>query len=144
MKTVVQRVLSASVSVNGKVVSKIDKGYLVLVGIENGDCVQDVEKIANKLAALRIFSDENDKINLSIQDVGGSILAVSQFTLCADASHGNRPNFIKAAPPQQAKELFDKFTQFLRNKGIEVKEGLFGEHMLVALENDGPFTICLP
>lgn len=143
MKIVVQRVSHASVNVNGNVVSKIGKGYLALVGIERNDESAEIFKKADKLCALRIFSDEQGRTNLSLSDVGGEILAVSQFTLCGDASHGNRPSFINAMPHEDAKILFDKFISRIKQNGISVQTGIFREDMKVELLNDGPFTIIL-
>lgn len=141
MKIVVQRVAHASVEVNKKIVSKIGKGYLALVGIEKGDEEKDVLKKADKICLLRIFSDEEGKTNLSLSDVGGEILAVSQFTLCGDASHGNRPSFINAMPHEEAKGLFEKFVLRIKENNIPVQTGVFREDMKVELLNDGPFTI---
>ncbi len=113
MKIIIQRVLNASVEVNGDVTGKIGKGYLVLLGVGQGDTQADAQRIAEKMINLRIFSDENDKINLSLKDVGGELLIVSQFTLYADCRKGNRPNFINAAKPDQANELYEYITQYL-------------------------------
>lgn len=143
MKIVVQRVCHASVKVKDKIVSEIGQGFLALVGIEVQDTEKDIIKKADKLCALRIFSDENDKTNLSLKDVGGEILAVSQFTLCGDASHSNRPNFVNAMKPDEARELFKLFVERISSNGIAVKTGVFREHMHVELINDGPFTIIL-
>lgn len=143
MKIVVQRVTRASVEVGGEIVSKIGKGYLALVGIERGDSEADVLKKADKLCSLRIFSDNDGKTNLSLKDVGGEILAVSQFTLCGDASHGNRPSFVGAMPHQEAQPLFEKFIERIKNNGVPVSTGIFREDMKVELVNDGPFTIIL-
>ncbi len=143
MKIVVQRVCHASVKVEDKIVSEIGKGFLALVGIEAQDTEKDIIKKADKLCVLRIFSDENGKTNLSLKDVGGEILAVSQFTLCADASHSNRPNFVNAMKPDEAKELFKLFVERIASNSIAVKTGIFREHMQVELLNDGPFTIIL-
>lgn len=143
MKIVVQRVANASVSVAGEKVSKIDRGYLALVGIEKGDSEADIIKKADKLCALRIFSDSEGKTNLSLRDVGGEILAVSQFTLCGDASHGNRPSFVMAMAHEDAKILFEKFISRIKQNEIPVQTGIFREDMKVELVNDGPFTIIL-
>lgn len=143
MKIIVQRVTHASVEVNGKIVSSIKKGYLALVGIEKDDCLETIIKKADKLCALRIFSDGNGKTNLSLRDVGGEILAVSQFTLCGDASHGNRPSFVAAMPHEEAKVLFEKFVDRIAQNNIPVQTGVFREDMKVELLNDGPFTIIL-
>lgn len=141
MKIVVQRVTRASVKVDGKIVSSIKRGYLALVGIERGDTEADVLKKADKLCALRIFSDSEGKTNLSLKDVGGEILAVSQFTLCGDASHGNRPSFVAAMPHEEAQPLFEKFVERIKYNQIPVSTGIFREDMKVELVNDGPFTI---
>lgn len=143
MKVVVQRVDRASVSVDKKVVSKIGKGFLVLVGIEEGDSAEMVIKKANKVAGLRIFSDQNGKTNLSLADVGGEVLAVSQFTLCADCSHGFRPSFAAAMGVDGANKLFEMFVKQIEKEGIKVQTGVFGAHMSVCLKNNGPFTIIL-
>lgn len=142
MKIVIQRVLSASVVINKKEFSKISQGYLLLVGLENGDNEEVVEKMATKVINIRINSDNNDKTNLSIVDIGGEILSVSQFTLCAKID-GRRPSFSNALNPIDAKRLYFFFNQCLREHNIEVKEGEFQEHMEVNLCNDGPFTIIL-
>lgn len=143
MRCVIQRVSRASVAVKGKEVSKIGRGYLILVGVEDGDVEKDMRYCAEKVAGLRVFEDENEKMNLSIEDVGGEILAVSQFTLMADTRHGRRPSFITAARPEVADPLYKAFCQALRDKGIAVGEGVFQAHMDVALVNDGPVTILL-
>jgi len=143
MKVLVQKVLSASVSVAGKVVSNIDNGYLLFVGIEKGDNKQQADYLAKKVANLRIFTDENDKMNLSIKDTGGEILAVSQFTLAADVSRGNRPGFETAALPDDAQKLYEYFVEKLKTFDIEVKTGIFQADMKVALINDGPCTFLL-
>lgn len=143
MKVLVQKVLSASVSVAGKVVSNIDNGYLLFVGIEKGDNEQQADYLAKKVANLRIFTDENDKMNLSIKDTVGEILAVSQFTLAADVSRGNRPGFETAALPDDAQKLYEYFVEKLKTFDIEVKTGIFQADMKVALINDGPCTFLL-
>ncbi len=143
MKTVIQRVNHASVKVDGEVTGSIEKGFLILFGAEPEDTDEDCTKLAEKISKLRIFEDENGKTNLSIKDVGGDILSVSQFTLLADCSHGNRPSFIGAAKPDEANRLYEKFNSELRLRGIKVETGVFGAHMIVELENDGPFTIVL-
>ena len=143
MKVVLQRVSSASVSVNGEVCGKIEKGYLLLLGIGEGDTEADCRRIADKIINLRIFSDENDKINLSLEQVGGEILIVSQFTLYADCRKGNRPNFILAAKPDTAKKLYEYFADYCRSKGKHVETGIFGADMKVNILNDGPFTVIL-
>lgn len=143
MKTVIQRVSQASVAVNGEIRGSIGMGYLVLLGIAAEDTKETVERVVKKLLALRIFADENDKTNLSIRDVGGSLLVVSQFTLCADTRHGNRPSFTTAAPPALAEELYKYFIDLCRREIPQVEHGIFGAHMEVSLVNDGPFTILL-
>ncbi len=143
MKVLVQKVLSASVSVAGKVVSNIDNGYLLFVGIEKGDNEQQADYLAKKVANLLILTDENDKMNLSIKDTGGEILAVSQFTLAADVSRGNRPGFETAALPDDAQKLYEYFVEKLKTFDIEVKTGIFQADMKVALINDGPCTFLL-
>lgn len=143
MRCVVQKVTRASVSVAGELVSSIGNGFLVLVGVEEGDTDKDMQYCADKLCGLRIFEDENDKLNLSLQDVGGSMLLVSQFTLLADARHGRRPSFIKAARPEDADPMFQKLVDTIAARGIPVSTGKFRTHMHVELVNDGPCTILL-
>lgn len=143
MRLVVQKVSQSSVKVADKVVGKINKGYLVLVGITDGDNETIVEKMADKLVNLRIFEDENDKLNLSLLDVHGSILSISQFTLYANCKKGRRPSFIEAAKPDVSSPLYDYFNMQLENKGINVERGLFGAMMEVSLINEGPVTIIL-
>ncbi|HWS30780.1 MAG TPA: D-aminoacyl-tRNA deacylase [Clostridia bacterium] len=142
MRAVVQRVSSAQVTVNGRVTGSIEKGYLVLLGIEEDDTAADLDYIAEKLIGLRIFEDAAGKMNLSITDVGGAILLVSQFTLLGDARHGRRPSFIRAARPEQAIPLYEAAVQKLK-ESVRVETGEFGAHMDVALVNDGPVTILL-
>ena len=142
MRLVVQRVARASVTVNNKVVGKIDKGLMVLVGIKNGDTEKEADYLAKKLVNLRIFEDENEKMNLSVQDVKGKLLLVSQFTLYGDASEGNRPSFIEAAKPEEANKLYEYFCNKCNEK-VEVQKGIFRAHMEVELINDGPVTILL-
>ncbi|MCD7810762.1 MAG: D-tyrosyl-tRNA(Tyr) deacylase [Ruminococcus sp.] len=143
MRIVLQRVLSASVSVDGRVCGKIGKGYLVLLGVGEGDTEAECRRLADKIINLRIFSDENDKINLSLEQVGGELLIVSQFTLYADCRKGNRPNFVQAAKPDAAERLYDYFVEYCRLKGKHVETGIFGADMRVELLNDGPFTVIL-
>lgn len=143
MRCVVQRVSRASVSVDGEVVGKIDGGYMVLVGAEEGDTSVDAAYCAEKIVALRVFEDENDKMNRSVKDVGGSVLMVSQFTLLADARHGRRPSFIRAARPEQAEPLFEECCRRVAELGVLVQTGRFRTHMEVSLVNDGPVTILL-
>lgn len=143
MKAVIQRVLQAGVVVDNVSRASIGPGYLVLLGIAAEDTRETVERVVKKLLALRIFADENGKTNLSIRDVGGSLLIVSQFTLCADTRHGNRPSFTTAASPALAEELYEYFIALCRREIAQVEHGLFGAHMEVTLTNDGPFTILL-
>lgn len=143
MRIVLQRVLEASVEVDGNTVGSIGKGYLALLGVGEGDTKADAERLAAKMVNLRIFSDENDKINLSLSDVGGELLVVSQFTLYADCRKGNRPNFTQAAKPDAANELYEYFTEMCREKVPVVQTGIFGADMKVSLVNDGPFTVIL-
>lgn len=143
MKAVIQRVLSASVRVDGTVVGSIGRGYLVLLGVMQGDTKAEADRILKKMIGLRIFPDENGKINLSLSDVGGELLVVSQFTLCADTRKGNRPSFVNAAPPQAAEELYEYFAAEAAKSVPVVSKGRFGADMKVELVNDGPFTIIL-
>ena len=143
MKLVIQRVSEAGVTVDGELVSSIGKGYLVFFGAGEGDVKADAERLANKMINLRIFSDENDKINLSLENVGGELLIVSQFTLYADCRKGNRPNFTSAAKPDEAEALYEYFIDICRQKVPVVKTGIFGADMKVNMINDGPFTIIL-
>ena len=143
MRLVVQKVSQSSVKMEGEIVGAIDKGYMVLVGITNGDDELLVEKMVDKLVNLRIFEDENDKLNLSLLDVGGSVLSISQFTLYANCKKGRRPSFIDAAKPDISSPLYDFFNKKLEEKGINVERGVFGAMMEVSLINDGPVTIIL-
>ncbi len=143
MKVLVQKVLSASVEVDGQKVADIGNGLLLFVGVEKDDTTAAADYLAKKAANLRIFTDENDKMNLSVQDVGGAVLAVSQFTLAADVSRGNRPGFETAARPQEAEPLYEYFVTQLRGYGLEVQTGIFQADMKVALINDGPCTFLL-
>ncbi|MBR2411858.1 MAG: D-tyrosyl-tRNA(Tyr) deacylase [Clostridia bacterium] len=142
MKAVIQRVLSADVRVDGKTVGKIEKGLLVLLGVMEGDTEREAALMASKISKLRIFEDENEKMNLSVLDVGGSVLSVSQFTLCADVKKGNRPSFTPSAAPDTANELYEKFNGYLLSEGVKtVEKGIFAADMKVSLINDGPVTI---
>ena len=143
MRLVVQKVSQSSVKIEGEIVGAIDKGYMVLVGITNGDDELLVEKMVDKLVNLRIFEDENDKLNLSLLDVGGSVLSISQFTLYANCKKGRRPSFIDADKPDISSPLYDFFNKKLEEKGINVERGVFGAMMEVSLINDGPVTIIL-
>lgn len=143
MRCVIQRVLRASVDVAGETVGKIDNGFLVLLGAEDGDTEQDAKYCADKVAGLRVFEDANDKMNLSLSDVGGSVLLVSQFTLLADARHGRRPDFFRAARPEVAEPLCVRVQEMLEAHGLKVETGRFRTHMEVSLVNDGPVTILL-
>lgn len=143
MKIVIQRVERASVSVEGKVCGEIGKGFLVLLGVGKEDSEKDCERLAAKLLSLRIFADENGKTNLSLRDVGGSLLIISQFTLYADCRKGNRPNFLMAGAPDEAERLYEYFTDICKKEIPIVQTGIFGADMKVELLNDGPFTIIL-
>ena len=144
MKLVVQRVLNAQVDVDGKTVGKIDKGFMVLCGITHEDTEKEADVLARKLCNLRVFEDENCKMNLSLKDVGGELLIISQFTLYADTmSSGNRPSFIAAARPEKAEPLYEYFLEKCRQENIKVEKGIFGADMKVSLVNDGPVTIIL-
>lgn len=143
MRAVVQRVDRANVTVDGSITGSVQKGLLVLLGVAEGDTDKDLSYIVDKVTGLRIFEDENEKMNLSVQDVGGEILAVSQFTLCGDCRKGKRPSFDKAAKPDIANEYYERFVAACREKGIHVETGVFRAHMLVELVNNGPVTILL-
>ncbi len=143
MRIVLQRVSYASVDVDGKRIAAIGPGLLLLVGIGAGDSDIDLVKTSRKIVDLRIFEDEAHKMNRSLRDIGGAVLAVSQFTLYADVSKGRRPSFVSAAPPELAEPLFDAFVRALRAEGMDVQTGEFGAHMTVRLENDGPVTLTL-
>ena len=143
MKLVVQRVKKAEVKVDGNIIGKIDKGFLVLIGIKVGDTKEQADYLVKKLCNLRVFSDENDKMNLSIKDVKGKLLIVSQFTLYGDCSQGNRPSFIEAARPEEANPLYEYFCNQCELNNIEVQKGIFGADMKVELINDGPVTIII-
>ena len=141
MKIILQKVKKASVSVENKVVGSIDKGYCLLVGVHKESTEEDAKYLAKKVAQARLFEDKNDKINLSLKDVGGSILSVSQFTLYADTKKGNRPSFTSAAGAEKANKLYEKFNKFLREEGVTVETGIFQTMMEVNIVNDGPVTI---
>ena len=143
MKAVIQRVLSASVSVNGKEVGSINRGVLILLGVAQEDASTDLDYMVTKTVGLRIFKDEHANMNLSIKDVGGEALVVSQFTLCAETNKGRRPSFIAAAPPEIAYNMYQQYCKKLREENLSVQTGQFGSMMEVKLINDGPVTIVL-
>ena len=143
MRVVLQRVAHASVTVEEKVIGKIQRGFLLLVGVTHDDVIEDMEYLVRKIVQMRIFEDEEGKLNRSIQDIGGEILSVSQFTLYAETKKGNRPSFSKAAPGDVAIEMFEQFNGLLRETGVPVETGQFGADMKVELLNDGPVTILL-
>lgn len=143
MKLVVQRVKKAKVEVDKKIVGSIDKGFLVLLGVTHTDNEQIADYLVKKLCNLRVFKDDNDKMNLSIKDINGKLLIVSQFTLYADCNKGNRPAFVNAAKPEIANKLYEYFCNKCKENGIEVQKGIFGANMQVSLLNDGPVTIIL-
>lgn len=143
MRAVIQRVSSASVTVDHEVVGHIERGFVVLLGITTHDTVDDVEYVANKLIGLRVFEDDDGKMNRSITDVGGSMLVISQFTLFGDCRKGRRPSFIEAARPEVARPLYERLVEELRAQGVPTKTGVFQTHMDVALVNDGPVTLLL-
>ena len=143
MRLIVQRVSSASCEVDGKITGKIDDGFMVLCGITHNDTKENADFLAKKLCNLRVFEDENEKMNLNIKQIGGKLLVISQFTLYADTSQGNRPSFINAAKPDYANELYEYFMERCRAEGLEVEKGIFGAHMNISLVNSGPVTIML-
>ena len=143
MRAVIQRVERASVSVEGEIRGQVGAGFLVLIGVEEGDGDADFKYIADKVPNLRVFEDDQGKMNRSLMDVGGEVLAVSQFTLLGDARGGRRPSFIAAARPETADSMYERLVAEWRARGIRVETGVFGAHMKVALVNDGPVTILL-
>ncbi len=144
MKAVIQRVTECTVTVDGQIVGQIGQGFLILLGVEAGDTEKEAQKLAVKAAGLRIFTDENDKMNLSLTDIGGAVLVVSNFTLCANCRKGRRPNFEAAARPETAEPLYEYFCRCMKEQGIaQVEKGVFGGDMKVSLLNDGPVTILL-
>ena len=143
MKLVVQRVKNADVEVEGKCVGKIEKGFLVLLGVTHEDTKKEADYLVKKLCNLRVFEDENEKMNLGLKDVGGKLLIISQFTLYADCNSGNRPSFVQAAKPEIAKPLYEYFCEECEKQGVQVERGIFGADMKVSLLNDGPVTIIL-
>ncbi|QGH35073.1 D-tyrosyl-tRNA(Tyr) deacylase [Gracilibacillus salitolerans] len=143
MKVVLQRAKDASVIVNDEVVGQIENGYVALVGVTHNDTEEDVDYLVNKTINLRIFEDENQKMNLSLRDIGGGVLSISQFTLYGDVRKGRRPNFMEAAKPDYAEKLYELYNQKLRAEGIQVETGQFGANMNVTLTNNGPVTMTL-
>lgn len=143
MRTVIQRVSHASVEIDGRINGEIGKGFLILAGICDADTEDIVRRMAEKISRMRIFEDENGKMNLSLAQVGGEVLSISQFTLYADCRKGNRPGFDKAGKPEFAEKMYLYFNDVLRQQGLRVEEGIFGADMKVSLLNDGPVTICL-
>lgn len=143
MRVVIQKSLESSVSVDGKIIGSIDKGFVLLVGITDQDTMENVQYCARKVAKMRLFEDENDKINLSLNEVDGKILSISQFTLYANTKKGNRPSFTDAAAPDKANRLYHEFNELLRAEGFQVETGEFGAMMQVSILNDGPVTILL-
>ncbi|MDT8861534.1 D-aminoacyl-tRNA deacylase [Alkalihalobacillus sp. MEB130] len=141
MRVVLQRTKESSVSVNGEIIGQINVGLTLLVGITHDDTIDDIEYVADKIVNLRIFEDDDGKMNHSLKDVNGQILSISQFTLYGDCKKGRRPNFMNAAKPDVAKQLYDQFNEELRNKGMDVQTGEFGAMMDVSLVNDGPVTL---
>ena len=143
MKLIIQRVANAQVEVENKIIGSIGKGFLVLLGVTHEDTTENADNLVKKLLNLRIFPDENYKMNLSLKDVNGELLVVSQFTLYADCHKGNRPSFVEAAKPEQANKLYEYFVEKCRKENVTVQTGEFGAHMKVSLLNDGPVTIIL-
>lgn len=143
MKAVIQRVLEANVTVDGKETGRCGHGYMILLGAAKGDTREDAELLLKKIAGLRIFTDENGKMNLSVKDICGEMLIISQFTLLANYKHGNRPDFLEAAPPDEARALYEYFVELAKGEVSHVGTGVFGAHMEVSLVNDGPVTIVM-
>ena len=143
MRAVVQRVTYSSVEVDGVIVGEINEGFNVLLGISKDDTEEDMKYIKDKLINLRVFSDENDKMNLSLLDIKGELLLISQFTLYGDARKGRRPNFMNALGGEEAKKFYDKFIEIMKETGLKVETGIFGADMKVDIKNDGPVTILL-
>lgn len=143
MRAVIQRVRESSVLVDGKIVGESGKGYMILLGVVKGDTQKEAELLARKTASLRVFEDEKGKMNKSVLDIGGEILAISQFTLCADCKKGNRPSFTDSEEPENANRLYEFYCEELKKNGVRrVEKGIFGADMKVSLINDGPVTIC--
>ncbi len=144
MKAVIQRVSRCTVTVDGNTAGSIETGFLILLGVEKDDTRTEAEKLASKISGLRVFTDENDKMNLSLSDIDGSVLVVSNFTLCADCRHGKRPDFMNAARPETAEPLYEYFCGYMKELGIKkVERGIFGADMKVELLNDGPVTLII-
>ena len=143
MRVIVQRVKEASVHVDGDMINHIGVGYLLLVGLKKGDRLEDIEYMAKKIKKLRIFSDQDDKMNLNINQVNGQVLSISQFTIYGDARKQNRPGFTRAMPFKEAEVMYAKFNQCMKDEGLDVKDGVFGGNMKVSLINDGPVTLIL-
>lgn len=143
MKIVVQRVKEASVKVEGKIVGEVSEGLMLLIGVDETDETNDADWLIKKIIDLRIFSDENGKMNLSVKDISGEILCISQFTLISDYKKGNRPSYIKAAKPEKAIPLFEYFKEEIKTSGLKIESGIFGADMKVSLLNDGPVTLVL-
>lgn len=143
MKAVLQRVKNARVDVDGVTVGKCEEGLMILLGVANGDCEEDARLLATKICNLRIFNDENDKMNLSVKNIDGEALVISQFTLMANYKHGNRPDFLDSAPPDEANRLYEYFVSIMSAELRHVEKGIFGAHMEVGLVNDGPVTIVM-
>lgn len=143
MKVLLQRVSGASVAIGGELVARIGRGLVVFVGVADGDAEKDIDYLVSKIVGLRIFADDNGKFNLSVRDISGQLLLVSQFTLLADTRKGRRPSFTRAAPPAEAARLFDQFVARARASGLGVQTGRFQAHMQVEIHNDGPVTIML-
>ena len=143
MKAVIQRVAHASVAVDGNTVGSCGEGYMILLGVAEGDTEQDAELLCRKIVNLRIFTDENDKMNRSIKDIDGEMLVISQFTLMANYRHGNRPDFLASAKPERANQLYEYFMELARKDVRRIEAGVFGAHMEVSLLNNGPVTIVM-